>query len=628
MAQTFAQYLINQILPKDIRADKPMTKKEVERILSEVFTKHQDRYADTVSALKKLGDTLSTYESLSFGMDELTPPNQVKRDRTIAKYKALFDREKDPDKKLGYLEKVQQEVSEIDLEGAKDDASLMVTSGAMGGKRFQLMKLRSSPVVLKNHKGELVPEIVTKSYSQGVNVLDYWNGAAEGRANLVQGQVSTSEPGVVNKITHNLMGDMVVSMDDCGTRQGISLFTKDEDVQDRYLAQPAQQFKRNTLITDDVQQELLRKKIEKIAVRSPQTCEAPANSVCSKCMGLSINHRKPMTVGTNAGTIAAGALSEVSTQLVLSAKHSTTMAKRKAGLEGIKGFQTLTEMPKIYPDRQILCEVYGKIYRIRQAPQGGKFVTIRETRAVPERYVVHAAADPELKKHWRYYIPPQRKLLEGIEEGAEVYPGLELTDGNVHLKDVARLRSLGAARSAATEQVRQVYQNTGQHLDRRHFEMLGRAMMNYVRIEKSPPGFPFKRGEVVQYNKLRGMTASLDKRSVSVAQALGGVLAEEVQTFTIGTEITPSILAELKRGGVAKVKLTSQLEVSPAVASLSRTQNMDTTGWVSKLNHRYLKDSIQGAARQGQSQSLHGFSPVAAYAYGTELSDKDPQGRY
>lgn len=627
--KTFAQYLVEQALPPGMELTRPLDKKETERILTEVFSKHTDQYGAVVSSLKKLGDTFSTYESLSFGMDEIEVPNKANRDKIISKYKSLLSSTTDPGKKLQFLEKAQNEIADNDLKDTKDDASFMVTSGAMGGKRFQLMKLRSSPVVLKDHKGDLVPFLVDKSYAQGVGILDFWNGAAESRANLVQGQVQTSEPGVVNKVTHNLMGGMVISQQDCGTKQGISLFTKDEDVQDRYLATAVGKFPRNTLITDDVQQELLKQRVERVTVRSPQTCAAPGTTVCSKCMGLSINHRKPMTIGTNVGTLSAGALSEVSTQLVLSAKHSTTLARKKEDLEGIKGFNLVTEMPKIFPHKQILSEVYGQIYRIVKAPQGGHYLIIRQIRPVPDRYILNAQPDPEMKNHWRYYIPPQRKLLPGIEQGSEVYPGLVLTDGNPNLKDVARLRSLGAARSMATEQVKTVYENTGQHLDRRHYEMLSRAMLDFVRIEKAPQGFPYKRGEVVQYNRLREAVRNIPMTSAKVDMAIGQVLAEEVAGLTIGTDITPAIQKTLKDAGVDSVKITNALEISPEVTGLSRVQNLDEGSWLSRLNHRYLKPTLRDAAAQGMSQTIHGHNPIAAYAYGVELGqDLAEDGAY
>lgn len=507
--QTFAQYLINKVLPPGIRAEKPVDAKELKRILTEVHSRHPDNYGKVVMDLKRLGDKLSTYEGITMGMAEIAVPNKAKRDALIKKYKSLYDKAKTEDERLQYQSDLQDAIIKNDTAGAEDDATLMIRSGALSGsKAIQLVKLRSTPVAVVDHKGNIVPEIFTRSYAEGQPVLHHWLQAAESRKNLVTGQLSTASPGELSKIISNLLNESVVSTDDCGTRHGILLFTKDDDVLDRYLAAPAGKYARNVLITPEVQQDLIKSGPGKILVRSPQTCEAKDNTVCARCMGLANGSGKPMPIGTNAGMIAAGALSEPLTQLSLSAKHSVTMAKKETGLLGEKGFRAFTTMPKEYPSRKMLCELYGVIYRIKPAPQGGKFVVIRTTRAVPERYIVHARPFEKMKGYFQYYIPPQRKLLEGIKEDIEVYPGMELTDGNDNLKDIARLKNLGYARSAAAEGMRNIYKNTGQTVDRRHFELLARNMMNYVRFEKVPPGFPYKRGEVVEYNALRGWNAS------------------------------------------------------------------------------------------------------------------------
>lgn len=626
MAQTFAQYLLHNILPDDIRVNEPVTKKVFNDLLDQVFKKHQGEFKYVVMDLKNLGDKLSFTEGISVGIDDLDVPNKAKRDQLINTAISDYSKAKSPEQKISILEKVQDDVAKNDMT-AKNDVSMMVTSGAMAGKKGQILKMRSSPVVLKDHKGQLVPEMVRTSYSEGLGSLDYWHGAVEARANLVEGQTATSEPGVFNKVTHNIMSNSVVSMDDCGTKNGISLFTKDESIISRYLAQDVDKYKAGELITSDMQQNLLRKGVKHVIVRSPQTCEASDDTVCSKCYGLSIAHGKRHGVGDNVGALSAGALAEVSQQLVLSAKHSTTLAKTQNDLEGRKGLQMATEMPKIYPNKEILCELYGKVYRVRFAPQGGKYLWIQATRIVPDRYIVEAQPVDNMVRMYQYYIPPNRKLLPEIKEKAEVYPGMPLTDGNPNLKDIARLRSLGAARSAATELVNQVYTNTGSKLDRRHFELLGKNMMNYVKIEKAPKGFGFSRGEVVQYNKFKNAVSKNMGTKTNVNQAMGMVLAEDVNHLTIGTEITPSVQNELRQMGVKEVKTTPNLEVSTVVAPLTRTHLNNTDNWISNMNNINIKRTIVDAATEGRRQNIHGYNPISAYAYGVEIR-QDDDGKY
>jgi len=628
--QTFAEYLVNHILPSDIKVSGPITKKEFNRLLEETYRLHQEDYKYVVMDIKNLGDKLSFLEGISVGMEDIEVPNKPVRDRLINTAIKDYAKATTEKAKISILEKVQDAVAKNDLT-AKNDTTMMVTSGAMAGKKGQIMKLRSSPVVLKDHKGALVPEIVKNSYAEGLGVLDYWHGAAEARSNLMAGQLGTSLPGVFSKATHNLMSSSVISEDDCHTTNGIQLNTKDESIIDRYLATDIDKYKAGALVTPEMQQHLLKKHIEKVIVRSPQTCEAVDNTVCSKCHGLSIAKKRDHSIGDNVGALAAGSLSEVSQQLVLSSKHATTLAKKTNDLEGFSGLNLVTEMPKIYPNKQILCEVYGKVYRILMAPQGGKFLQIQMTQKVPDRYIIEGTPVKNMGRTLQYYIPPNRKLLKGIKEKAEVTPGEILTDGNPNLKDIARLRNLGAARSAATELIDQVYKNTGNKLDRRNFELLAKSMFNYVKIEKAPKDFLYNRGEVISYNKFKNAVGKGTGVTTKLNDSIGKILAEDVHHFTVGTEITPQNHRDLQKLKVKEFKTTPNIEISTVVTPLTRVQLNDTDGFISALNHRYLKRNITEAATEGQTEKIHGYNPVLGYAYGTALSDIDSKnngGRY
>lgn len=288
MPETFAQYLINRILPPDIKVTRQVDKNVFSDILSRVARLHPDQYDRVVSELKRLADNLSTTEALTIGLDEIDVPNRAKRDAIIRKYQAIVAKDRlssDTDTLNQHLSDFQHELAKNDLDGTKDDASIMVRS-ALTGKKGQLMKMRTTPGVVADPKGGVIPEIFPKSYAQGVDPLHFWLGAAESRKNIAEGAVNTAKPGEMLKVLENVMGSAVVSTEDCNTGQGILLATRDDDVVDRYLARDTGRFKRNELITPDVQQELLKSGIGNVLVRSPQTCAAPHGTVCKKCMGV------------------------------------------------------------------------------------------------------------------------------------------------------------------------------------------------------------------------------------------------------------------------------------------------------------------------------------------------------
>ena len=426
----------------------------------------------------------------------------------------------------------------------------------------------------------------------------------------------------------NLLNRAVVSTDDCGTNAGISLFTKDDSILDRYLAKGIGQYDRNTLITADVQQELLKSGKQMVVVRSPETCQAKDGSICAKCMGLRVSTGKPYTIGDNAGMISAGILGQDVTQLALSSKHGNAMAKgQSSDLIGEKGFRTFVESPNVYPDRQVLSELYGKIQKITRAPQGGYDITIRMTKHVPDRFILHGSKVPKHTGLFTYYVPPQRVLLDGIEIGTEVYPGMALTDGNTNLRDIARLHNLGVARSHATEGMYQIYKRTGVSMDRRHLELLSRNMMNQVKIEQAPKSFPFKRGEVVEYNALQAELGKLSGKDTPIDDAVGLTLAKGIHEVTAGTELTKVIIDSLKARGIKSVPTTDQVQTSAVFTPMTRSLNQATDRWLSKLNHRYIATALKDAAAFGEKESIHGYGPMASYAYGAEFGHGE-DGKY
>ena len=627
--KTFAQYLIDEILPTEMHITKQVDKGYLEKILADVAKSHPDSYGRVVSALKRLGDTLSTLEPFTIGMEEIMVPNKPERDRIVNKYRRLVSGEEDRNVVLGHLESLQRDLAKNDLSNPHDDASVMLQA-ALGGKKGQMMKARTSPGVVKDYKGQISSEIFHKSYAEGVDPVHFWLGAAESRSNIAEGQVSTSAPGELGKVIANIMNGAVVSKEDCGTQAGILLFAKDEDTIGRYLARDTGKYKRNTLITSDVHKDLMHGTTEKILVRSPQTCQAPATSVCKMCMGLRNGTGKNYSIGDNAGLITAGTLSEPLTQMTLSAKHSTSLASVEdvSLLKGEKGFRKFMTMPKNYSNRKVLCEVFGVIYNVLPAPQGGKIITIRKDmgKPVPARYIVHAIATPNMKNYVDYYIPPSLKTLDDIKKDAEVYPGMPLSNGIDNLQDVARLRNLGALRSVAAQGIYDIYKNTGNKISRVHTELLARQANQYVKIEKAPAGLHFNKGETVDYNTLVPEIAKLPKIEMKTAMSMGHVLGEATLDLSIGTELDGQNIKYLLDHDVKTVRTIADLEVSAVAMPMTRVVN-HAEDWLSALNHRNLKAQIKDAASTGKVADIHGYKPLASYAYGVEMRHGE-DGKY
>lgn len=194
----------------------------------------------------------------------------------------------------------------------------------------------------------------------------------------------------------------------------------------------------------------------------------------------------------------------------------------------------------------------------------------------------------------------------------------ELSTGVDNLKDIARLRNLGFARSSAAQNMYDIYKASGMKMDRRHFELLARNANAYVKIIRAPRSSGLLPGDTITYQELVEKTKSLPYRTVKTDAALGMVLAQGALDLTVGTEIDERARQYLKQNMVNEVRVTQDLEIAAATTPMTRVVNQ-SPDWLSAMSHRYLKDQLRDAASFGKKSNIHGYNPLAAYAYGTEL---------
>lgn len=103
--------------------------------------------------LKILGNKFATYETQTMGLAEIAVPNKEKRNSILDKYEKRQAAAKSPGDRDKVFEAMQKEISDNDLDNGTDSATSMVVSGGMGGKKTQLMKLRSILGEMSNLNG-------------------------------------------------------------------------------------------------------------------------------------------------------------------------------------------------------------------------------------------------------------------------------------------------------------------------------------------------------------------------------------------------------------------------------------------------------------------------------------------
>ena len=597
---TVGQSLIAQALPGDHGPSGVLTKSRMNQVLIDLARKDPFRYPRTVRALKAAGDEVSTLEGISVGLDDIDP-NPKARDEALAPHIAAFGRATSDEQRRSVVMGAQNTMLDY---AKKHPGTLaeMVRSGGRGNYA-QLMKIVASPAAARNFRGDVVPFLIKKSYAEGLTPAEMWVAGDEARVNAIASNISVVEPGDLAKILINNLNDKVVTVPDCHTTNGIALRHDDINVGERYLAADAGPFKAGSFMNSAALQVLRAGPPRDVLVRSPMTCELGAG-VCQRCMGHAPDGQLYQT-GTNVGIRAAQAMAEPLTQMALSAKHGGQLAKDmpEARLEGIRGVRQLLEVPKSFAFRAALAEHDGTVTRIEDAPQGGVNIYVDKT---------------------RHYVAPPLKAT--VTPGDKVEAGDVLSNGVPKPDEVVQHKGLGAGRDYLVGQMQKLYQSHGVDIDRRHFELLSKALLNWVRVD-DPGSAPLLRGDVVSYNTYLG-AARKAARPIPLTDALGETLSDNVLHYTAGTRIDAKTHADLLAHGVTDVSVGASGApiVTPIVRPATRAPLLNPD-WMARIAHRYLREGLLSGAHTGATTDMAGTNPVPAYAAGKTFG-QGGEGRY
>lgn len=599
MAQTLGKYLVNDLLPAQHRITGTLNKKELQQKMLDLAQEDPAAYVDIVSKLKALGDDVSTLEGISVGLDDITPQYKL-RNAIMAPGVAALKNATTREAREDIILDVQKKM----LEHTKTHPGSM-TAMALSGARGnipQLMKTIASPVATTTGRGAINPWLISRSYAEGLSAADHWAAGNEARHNTVSTYTAIAEPGDMSKIMTNNMYPMVITIDDCGTKNGLAMSSSDGNIVDRYLARDQDGHHRNDLITKPFATKL-RNAGKTVYVRSPMTCVAK-DGVCRKCQGLDERGR-PHAIGINVGVRAAQSISEPLTQMALGAKHGMRVLKGASPhLEGMSGIRQLLEVPQSFVNKAPLAEHSGKITKIVPAPHGGTHIYVD---------AVQHYAGPNLK--------PLVHVGQHVDAGDVLSEGIPKPDELIHHK------GFGVGRQYLIDTLHGIYKRQGIDVDKRHLELVARADLNHVKVLEHSDDHPeLLKGEVLPYSTYRDAAERIGT-SVPLSAAEGSTLGKEVLHFTAGTKITPSVINTLKLNGVKTVVVASNL---PRVEFLMRPMARNPLlhpDWMARLSHRFLKDSLLQGARTGGQSDHHSTHPVSAYAYGAEFG-LGTEGKY
>jgi len=603
MPVTIGQLLLNEAIPEGYRPEGTLTKKKLFGSMLRLAKDDPNTYVSTITQVKKLGDEFATMEGISVGLDDIAP---LYKERDAITRTALdkVKKAKTRDERVNIISQTQDKL----LQHAMEHPGTMGTMARAGsrGNALQLMRAVAAPAATADERDKIQPWLVVRSYSEGLRPSEWWAANREARMAAVKSNIEVTEPGDLSKILVNNTSDQIVSTPDCNTHNGLSFNVDNPNCLDRFLAKPVGGFPYNELITARVIAQLKKNKVDHLIARSPMTCEADVG-VCQKCMGLNVTGQLNR-IGENVGIRASHAIGEPLTQLALNAKHGVRISgENPLDVSGLEGFRAILESPASFKNKAALAPLSGTVTSVVAAPQGGHYITVQNEK-------VYAAPG----------------LAPLVKAGDRVTAGDTLSQGVPKPDEVVRLKGLGAGRQYLTDKLSQIYKDSGIDADRRHFEVLAKSNLNYLKIEhvddKDTAEHGLVRGDVIDYNKFKNIIAS-SIEELPVAKAEGRHLGEAVLQHLAGTIITDQMIKEFQRYNIRKVKVTMRAPlVSPIMAPATRNPLLNPD-WVVRLGHRYLKQTLLEGAQEGHKSNVHGAHPVPGIVFSTEFGEGN-SGRY
>ena len=222
---------------------------------------------------------------------------------------------------------------------------MMADSGARGSAA-QIRQVAGMRGLMAKPDGSIIETPITANFREGLNVLEYFISTHGARKGLADTALKTANSGYLTRRLCDVVQDLVVTQDDCGTHEG-SLMRAIveggeviESLRDRVLGRTVSEdvlhpenrsvlARRDTLLDEDLIEELEIAGVDEIKVRTALNCETRFG-LCAKCYGRDLGRGGLINIGEAVGIIAAQSIGEPGTQLTMRTFHIGGAASRAA----------------------------------------------------------------------------------------------------------------------------------------------------------------------------------------------------------------------------------------------------------------------------------------------------------
>lgn len=572
------------------------TKKSLKNIINICYRLlGTERTVKLANDMKNLGFTYSTRSGATIAATDLEIPSEKQGliSNTDGDTKIIRDQYKEglitSDERrrlvINEWEKTKQSIEDLLDVIIKADpnnpAAMMVSSGARGSleQYNQLIGMVGTKVSPTGRKIELP---IKSNYKEGLSTLEYFLATHGARKGLSDTALRTSDAGYLTRRLVDVCQDIIVTVEDCETDRFVILEHDAKDlladplykrVEGRFAAAAVKVgakiiVRKGEYITEELSLKIKATDVNQVSVRSVITCQSQWG-VCQKCYGKDLARGFLVKLGEAVGIVAAQSIGEPGTQLTMRTFHTGGVASTSDITQGLprveelfearnpkseallspgdgtinvmevgnKKFMRLEVTEEVVTDIKIPVDAAVKVKDGADIKRGDIFfiddkkeehkAQTSGTVVVEEKMIFFTHNQKEIYEH-----PITSKVFLRVKDGDKIEKGQQITEGQLNLKDLMKLRGLIPAERYIIAEIQKIYSMQGQNINDKHIEAVVRQMFSKVRIEKEGDS-DFISGEIIEklaFEKLALDLAKEGKTPPTASQLLLGISKAALNT--------------------------------------------------------------------------------------------------
>ena len=532
---TVGRALFNEYLPQDFPyINAVLNSRTLERITAEIFLRYDsETSAQILDSIKDFGFEFSTRSGVTFGMDDLSVPEEKPDILAKARQEVeVIERQYqqglliEQERRTRIIEiwtRVKNDLAKLVPKALDPKGSLftIVDSGSRGSWS-QPTQMAGMKGLVINPSGQIMELPITSSFKEGFNVLEYFISTHGARKGASDTALRTATAGYLTRRLIDVAQEIIVSEHDCRSAKGVILYRKDSEETGQNLA--SRLLGRTVLKDIEVNKKVLVKKgdiingvasmaiaasdIDEIQVRSAMQCKT-ARGICQLCYGWDLGRNELVAFGDAVGIVAAQAIGEPGTQLTMRTFHTGGVA---GGGDITQGLPRVEEIFEARPPKgeAILAEDVGQIKEIGE-DQGERIIVIDHP---VQNSVSKIKTKKKIKKVYR--IPRGRPIL--VEVGENVEAGQPITEGSINLKELFRFAGTQETQRRIIKEIQRIYVTEGVNINDKHIELIVRQMFARMRIREEGDT-DFTPGEIVEKSTFERVNKDMKDRGKEQATA-------------------------------------------------------------------------------------------------------------